>query len=145
MQSQPISQEDFAKTLLVTSKQTGIKYKFEFLQFIKHLMLLFHVCSWALSLQIQPILLEVFAETLLLAIDKIHSVICFYVVKCNLKLSSLAPTPLCSNFLILLSKSKFRNKRSRADVIIAVHHPPTHPPPPTTTFKSQWNIDFHSH
>ena len=41
-------------------------------------------------------------------------------------MSSSAPAPLCSNFLILLSKSRFRNKRSTADVIIAVHHPPTH-------------------
>ena len=43
-------------------------------------------------------------------------------------LSSLAPAPLCSNYLILLSKSQFRKKRSRADAIISVHHPP----PPTT-------------
>ena len=38
------------------------------------------------------------------------------------QLSSLAHTPLCSNFLILLSKSQFRNKRSRADIKISLHN-----------------------
>ena len=33
---------------------------------------------------------------------------------------------LCSNLYIPLSKSQFRNKRSRADVKISVHPPPTH-------------------
>ena len=43
--------------------------------------------------------------------------------KLEIKLSSSAPAPLCSNFLILLSKSQFRNKRIRADTEISVHHP----------------------
>ena len=40
-------------------------------------------------------------------------------IKWDLLLSSSAPAPLCSNLLIQLSKSQFRNKRSRADVIIS--------------------------
>jgi len=45
----------------------------------------------------------------------------------NRNIVKLGSCSSCSNFLILLSKSQFRNKRSRADVIISVH-----PPPPTT-------------
>ena len=56
-------------------------------------------------------------------------------------LSSLDPAHLCSNLQDPLSKSQFRNKRSRADTIISVHH---HHPPPTTTFKSWWSDIFHS-
>jgi len=40
------------------------------------------------------------------------------------KLSSSAPALLCSNFYTQLSRSQFRNKRSRADVIISLHHHP---------------------
>ena len=36
-------------------------------------------------------------------------------------LSSLAPAPLCSNFQFQLSKTQFRNKRSRADAIMQIH------------------------
>ena len=45
----------------------------------------------------------------------------------NIYLSSSAPALLCSNFYAQLSRSQFRNKRSRADVIISLHPPTTHP------------------
>ena len=64
----------------------------------------------------------------------------FFENKHEIAYSHIVKLGSCSSVLKFLNstpKTQFRNKRSRADVIISVHPPPptTHPPPPTT-FKS---------